>query len=164
MTENVETQGTSAMQNIFAQADSVEQVIAQAVGYGSVCWRDTVINAEGDVQRTESVFDTAEADRAVTHAAQRLKQLLLEGKIKVSVDGAKTVEADEDVSARLAAQRKAHRRMSNLEKAKRFAREGDPGLAQSYATLAIAESLSSISTQLDIWYNGPRDEPRSGGR
>jgi len=53
-------------QNLFHDAESIESLMAQAVGAGSMCWEPPI---------TSGGFDSTHALRVVDHAIERLKQL-----------------------------------------------------------------------------------------
>jgi hypothetical protein len=57
------------MSNLFETAETVESLLAQVVGAGSVCWTP---------RPEEHVFNEREANMVVTHALLRLSEILQE--------------------------------------------------------------------------------------
>lgn len=55
------------MSNLFEEANSVESLLAQVVGAGSVCWTP---------RPSDHVFNEKEANMVVNHALQRLGEIL----------------------------------------------------------------------------------------
>ena len=57
------------MSNLFEDANTIESLLAQVVGAGSVCWTP---------RPSDNVFNEKEANMVVEHALQRFGELLMD--------------------------------------------------------------------------------------